>query len=168
MRRKWLYKAPGILLIVIAAVAVFGFVVQHLWNWLIPAIVGWHAINFWQAVGILLLSKILFGGFRGRGGMHWRHRMGERWEKMSPEEREKFTRAMRRPLWLSRLSTRGAEGLRNVMNLEAPTSRRKSRELERENARLQKLVAELLARNQQLRQALESATRVGSVVADVR
>jgi hypothetical protein len=45
----------------------FGFIVQHLWNWLIPAIVGWHAINFWQAVGILLLSKILFGGFRGRG-----------------------------------------------------------------------------------------------------
>jgi hypothetical protein len=98
MRRKWLYKAPGILLIVIAAVAIFGIVVQHLWNWLIPAIVGWHSITFWQAVGILLLSKILFGGFRGgrgRGGMHWRHRMGERWEKMSPDEREKFKQALR-------------------------------------------------------------------------
>ena len=97
MKRKWLYKAPGILLIVIVAVAIFGIVVQHLWNWLIPAIVGWHPITFWQAVGILLLSKILFGGFhgRGRGGMHWRHRMGERLEKMSPEEREKFSRAMR-------------------------------------------------------------------------
>ena len=33
-------------------------------------------------------------------------------------------------------------------------------ELEIENARLQRLVAELIARNQQLRQALESATRV--------
>jgi hypothetical protein len=97
MRRKWFYKAPGILLIVIAAVAIFGSVVQHLWNWLIPAIVGWHPITFWQAVGILLLSKILFGGFhgRGRGGMHWRHRMGERLEKMSPEEREKFKQALR-------------------------------------------------------------------------
>jgi hypothetical protein len=95
MKKRWLYKIPGILLIVIAAVAIFGVAVEHLWNWLIPAIIGWHAINFWQAVGILLLSKILFGGFRGRGGMHWRHRMGERWEKMSPEEREKFTRAMR-------------------------------------------------------------------------
>jgi hypothetical protein len=41
-------------------------------------------------------------------------------------------------------------------------------ELERENARLQKLVAELLARNQQLRQALESATRSGSVVVNAR
>ncbi len=95
MKRKWLYRAPGILLIVIAAVALFGMVVQHLWNWLIPAIVGWHAISFWQAIGILLLSKILFGGFRGRTGMHWRNRIGERWEKMSPEEREKFTRGLR-------------------------------------------------------------------------
>ena len=41
-------------------------------------------------------------------------------------------------------------------------------ELELENARLQKLVAELLARNQQLRQALESAIRTGSVVANAR
>ena len=80
---------------VTAAVAIFGYVVEQLWNWLIPAIVGWRPINFWQAVGILLLSKILFGGFRGRGGNYWRHRMGERWEKMSPEQREKFSRALR-------------------------------------------------------------------------
>ena len=98
MRRKWFYKLPGIILIVIAAVALFGSIVQHLWNWLIPAIVGWHAITFWQAVGLLVLSKILFGGGfrgRGRGNMHWRGRMGERWEKMSPEEREKFSGGMR-------------------------------------------------------------------------
>jgi hypothetical protein len=79
MRRKWFYKIPGIIVMVIAAVALFGFVVQQLWNSLIPAIIGWHAITFWQAVGILLLSKILFGGgFRGRGNMRWRGRMGER------------------------------------------------------------------------------------------
>jgi hypothetical protein len=95
MRRKWLYKVPGILLIVLAAAALFGYVVQQLWNSLIPAIVGGRAITFWQALGILLLCKILFGGFRGRGGMYWRHRRGERWEKMTPEEREKFSRAMR-------------------------------------------------------------------------
>jgi len=95
MRRKWYYKVPGIMLIAIVAVALFGAIVQHLWNWLIPVVVGWRAISFWQAVGILVLSKILFGGFHGRGGMHWRHRMAERWEKMSPEEREKFSRGMR-------------------------------------------------------------------------
>jgi hypothetical protein len=64
MKKKWLYKVPGIVLIVIAAVALFGVIVQHLWNWLIPAIVGWHAIDFWQAVGILLLSRAM----RGRCG----------------------------------------------------------------------------------------------------
>jgi hypothetical protein len=50
------------------------------------------------------------------------------------------------------------------MNSEAPGITLKFvDELERENARLQKLVAELLVRNQQLRHALEAASRVGTV-----
>jgi len=78
-------------------VAVFGFVVMRLWNWLAPALFGWHVIGFWQAIGILVLSKILFGGFRGGPGrhLHWRRRMMERWEQMTPEEREKFRQSMR-------------------------------------------------------------------------
>src|ERR1700760_3726170 len=78
MKKRWLLRIPGILLIVIAAVAIFGAAVEHLWNWLVPAIIGWHAINFWQAVGILLLGKIFFGCFRGRGGVHLRARHGGR------------------------------------------------------------------------------------------
>jgi hypothetical protein len=96
MKGKWLYRGIKIALIVTAAIAVFGFIVKGLWNGLMPPIFGWRSITFLQAIGILLLSKILFGGFRGRGGMNWRHRMGERWEKMSPEEREKFSGGMRR------------------------------------------------------------------------
>jgi hypothetical protein len=71
---------------------VFGYGVMRLWNWLMPALFGLHVIGFWQAVGILVLSKILFGGFHGRRGgrMHWRHRMRERWERMTPEQREKL------------------------------------------------------------------------------
>jgi hypothetical protein len=96
MKGRWLYRAVKIVAIATAAIALFGFIVKGLWNGLMPSIFGWHTINFWQAVGLLLLSKILFsGGFRGRGNMHWRSRMGERWEKMSPEEREKFSRGMR-------------------------------------------------------------------------
>ena len=78
-------------------VVVLGFVVMSLWNWLTPALFGWHVITFWQAVGILILSKILLGGFRGGQGhhMHWRRRMMERWEQMTPEEREKFRESMR-------------------------------------------------------------------------
>jgi hypothetical protein len=53
--------------------------------------------SFWQALGLLVLSKLLFGGFRPypRGGPRWRRRMMERWEQMTPEEREKFKQGMR-------------------------------------------------------------------------
>jgi len=80
----------------LAIAAVLSLVVMQLWNWLMPALFGWHLITFWQALGILVLSKILFGGFRGphRHGGHWRHRMRQRWEAMTPEEREKFRASM--------------------------------------------------------------------------
>jgi hypothetical protein len=81
-----------IVLLVIIGIFVFGFVVRGLWNWLMPALFGWRLITFWQALGLVVLSKILFGGVHSHGGgrTHWRHRMRERWERMTPEEREKF------------------------------------------------------------------------------
>lgn len=74
----------------VLAVGVFGLIVMGLWNWIIPPVTGWHPLTYWQALGLLVLSKILFGGFRGHGG-HWRRR----WAQMTPEEREKFREAMR-------------------------------------------------------------------------
>jgi hypothetical protein len=84
-------------LIAALAAGVFSFLVMQLWNWLMPGLFGWHLIGFWQAVGILVLSKILFGGFRPRfgPGMHWRRRMMARWDQMTPEERQKFREGMR-------------------------------------------------------------------------
>jgi|HubBroStandDraft_4_1064222.scaffolds.fasta_scaffold437870_2 hypothetical protein len=91
--------AKGFTIVIFAMLVavLLGFVVKGLWNCLTPTLFGWHLITFWQAIGILVLSKILFGGFRGgRGGrMRWRNRMQERWEKMTPEEREKFREGMR-------------------------------------------------------------------------
>jgi hypothetical protein len=82
----------------------FGFVAalglslgaMSLWNWLMPALFGLRLINFWQALGLLVLSRLLLGGFIGpfRRGMHWRGRMMERWAQMTPEEREKFRAGM--------------------------------------------------------------------------
>ena len=97
MRRRWIGRVVGFAAIAFVAIPVFSFVVMNLWNWLVPPIFGWHSINFWQALGLLVLSKILFGGFRGGPwrGMHWRHRMMERWQQMTPEEREKFRDGMR-------------------------------------------------------------------------
>ncbi len=83
--------------LVIVGVAVFGYVLMALWNWLVPPLIGWKAIDYWQALGLFVLARILFG-FGGHGRhmhMHWRARMAERWERMSPEEREKFREGMR-------------------------------------------------------------------------
>jgi len=75
----------------IVAMAVFGFVVLGLWNWLMPSIFGLRQISFWQALGLVILSKIFFGSFHSHNGRRrsWR-RMRERWEQMTPEEREKL------------------------------------------------------------------------------
>ena len=75
----------------------FGEAVLHLWNWLMPALFGLRQITYWQAVGLLGLCWILFGGQRGwmrphlGGGRYMRNR----WDKMTPEEREKFRAGMR-------------------------------------------------------------------------
>jgi len=86
------------LLFALLFVAVFSFFVMRLWNWLMPAVFGWHALTYWQALGLLVLSKILFGGFRGRPGPRFagRRRMMERWARMTPQERERLRESMRK------------------------------------------------------------------------
>ena len=103
MKRHRVLKMVGIGILVVALFFALGFVVMALWNWLMPPIFGLHTITYWQAYGLLILSKILFGGLRGGGhGGHrcqdrhdWRERMAERLEKMTPEEREKFSQTVR-------------------------------------------------------------------------
>ncbi|MDP9049479.1 MAG: DUF3106 domain-containing protein [Acidobacteriota bacterium] len=81
----------------ILAISLFGYVTMSLWNWLMPMLFGLPTVTFWQALGLLILSKLLFGGFHGRGGggSRWKRDMAERWEKMSPEERERMRAGMR-------------------------------------------------------------------------
>jgi hypothetical protein len=97
MGRHPILKGIRIAISVVIAVIVFGFIVKSLWNVLIPPIFGWHTITFWQGIGLLLLSKILFGGFHRHGGgrSRWRQRMKDRWENMTPDERDKFRQGMR-------------------------------------------------------------------------
>jgi hypothetical protein len=94
----------GIGVAVLVAAFVVGAIVMLLWNWLMPALFALPAIGFWQAVGLLILSKLLLGGFRGRGwgrghGGHfgaWRARMAERWDNMTEEQRAEFRAGMQR------------------------------------------------------------------------
>src|ERR1700712_1778732 len=95
MKKFWFRKGLMFLVLFIAAIFIFGAIVMGLWNAILPAVLGVKAITFPQALGILLLSKILFGGFGRRGGwngrrQHWRNNTQEKWGSMTAEEREKF------------------------------------------------------------------------------
>ena len=96
-RRTLLFFAPVVVMVFLLFVALGGEVVRQLWNWLLPSIFGLREITFWQALGILALCRILFGGFGFHGGRQssMRRRMAERWEHMTPEERERFRQGMR-------------------------------------------------------------------------
>ena len=95
MRKHWI-RGLKFLLFFAVIIPAIGFVAMSLWNWLMPAIFGLRMINFWQTLGLMVLSRILLGGFRGRpGGRHWRGRMMARIAQMTPEEREKFFQGMR-------------------------------------------------------------------------
>lgn len=82
------------------AMLVFVWVTMSLWNWLVPDLFNGPAISFWQALGLLVLSKILFSGFGGKrgghhGGMHWRHYYRDKLAGMTPDERERFKARVR-------------------------------------------------------------------------
>src|SRR5579871_6833726 len=91
MRKKW-----WLFLLIPPAMVLFGWlfgeIVMHLWNWLMPTLFGLKLITFWQAIGLLILARILVGGLGGGSGSgpKARHRAGARWERMTPEEHQKF------------------------------------------------------------------------------
>jgi len=96
MRKRWVFLAPVAILGILVFSAIGGAVVQLLWNWLLPPLFGWPALTFWQALGLLALCRILLGGF-GRHGCYpsgFRRRLAERWEHLTPEERERFRQGL--------------------------------------------------------------------------
>jgi hypothetical protein len=97
MRRKWVFLAPLAIGASLLFIALGGAVVQQLWNWLLPPLFGGRPVTFWQALGLLALCRILFGGLglHGSRRSRFRRRMAERWEHMTPEERERFRQGVR-------------------------------------------------------------------------
>ena len=95
--KKLIWIAPLAILGMLLFIFIGGEIVLHLWNWLLPALFGWRQITFWQALGMLLLCRILFGGrgWHGSGRSDYRRRMAERWERMTPVERERFQQGIR-------------------------------------------------------------------------
>ena len=107
MRMKWIFLGPLAIGGFLLFIAIGGEVVLQLWNWLLPPLFGWRQITFWQALGLLALCRILFGGFgfhdrsrshsaiRRRIGDRMADRVAERWEHMTAEERERFRQRIR-------------------------------------------------------------------------
>jgi hypothetical protein len=96
MRKEMSYKKMKLIrgLMLLVGAAVLGAMVMWLWNWIMPSLLtGAMTIDYWRALGLLLLCRILFGGFRGHGHHgswqekreHW-----QRWQAMTPEERQQF------------------------------------------------------------------------------
>ncbi|HQW84077.1 MAG TPA: hypothetical protein PK987_06450 [Ferruginibacter sp.] len=95
MKKFWIKKGIMFFFIFIGTVLLFGLLVMSLWNAILPVVLGVKSITFLQALGILLLSKILFGSFKGGFGRRRHHKetwmaMQQKFASMNPEEREKF------------------------------------------------------------------------------
>jgi membrane protein required for beta-lactamase induction len=96
MRTYYGFRIGKFVVLGIVAFALFTFVVMLLWNWLIPVIFNGPVLTFWQAAGLLLLSKIIFSGiWKDHKPFHndrsiWRKKFEEKLNKMSEEDREKF------------------------------------------------------------------------------
>ncbi len=92
MKRFWIRKVAGFICLAVVGILVFSGIVMLLWNALLPELFHFPVISFWQALGLLILTKLLFGGFRGGGPRRgqWKDKMKQRWMNMTPEEKEKF------------------------------------------------------------------------------
>lgn len=72
-RKRW----TGWIILAIIGFTAFAFllgaIVMWLWNWLMPIIFHIGVITYWQAVGLAILGRLLFGSFH-HGGPHYRGR----------------------------------------------------------------------------------------------
>lgn len=111
-------KCLRMAVMIAVGIAALGWLVMLLWNWLMPSLfMGAQQVDYCQALGILLLSKILFGNCHGHGRCHGRH---QQWENMSPEEREQM-KGHFKSRWSKWCSSNKAKDNSNV-NVESGTA----------------------------------------------
>lgn len=95
--KKLVFLATVVPFAILVVIGIGGGLVMLLWNWLMPTLFGLGSVTFWQAFGLLALCRLLFGGLglHSSAGSGMRRRMAERWEGMTPEERERIRKVMR-------------------------------------------------------------------------
>mgnify|MGYP007101512992 CR=1 FL=1 len=103
MKKHRGFRIAIMTLIGLSIAAILALAVMMLWNWLIPAIfAGGPEITYWQALGLMVLSKILFGGFKPHPPPmcgtdkqnYWKEKLRKKWDNMDPEKREKIRNHM--------------------------------------------------------------------------
>ncbi|MBD2721469.1 hypothetical protein [Hymenobacter armeniacus] len=117
-RKFWLLRGLRFFFFAALFVAVVTLATQALWNWLMPSLFHLPVISLAQTLGLLALSRILFGFRGGRPGgwaakrRAWKQRMAGRMEHLSPDAREKFRQEMRARCtmgWMGRSETATAD-----------------------------------------------------------
>ena len=109
-KKNWIKYGFLWLLAGAAMITIMGLAAMYLWNWLIPTLFSGPSVTFIEALGLIILGKLLTGFGGGMGGRKWKHRgygrdgwccgdehsgyWKKRWqekmEHMTPEERERF------------------------------------------------------------------------------
>jgi hypothetical protein len=93
-KHNWKKKRLLFIPLMIIGAGLMVFLVMTLWNWLMPAIFGLITLTFWQAAGLLLLSKLLLSGFnfnkRGPRPPFAKNGLREKFMNMTDEERKDF------------------------------------------------------------------------------
>jgi len=106
MNKWYILKGVKIALCIAVGILGLGYLTMFLWNWLVPSLFNGPYLTFIQALGLFILAKLLFGGFKGKSGCwdgrcengsrsyYWKQRMDEKMTNLTPEEREKFRKHM--------------------------------------------------------------------------
>jgi hypothetical protein len=122
MRAKWFFIVPAAIVGMALFIFIGSWLVMYLWNWLLPPLFGWHTITIWQALGLLVLCRILFGGLGIRRGpqsnmrYRMRQKMRDRWQDMTPEQRERM-----RDRWRAACGFEPSNESRSVAPGQSPT-----------------------------------------------
>jgi hypothetical protein len=90
LNNHWKKKKPLIFIFILAGIAVLIWILMLLWNAILPDVIGVNEISYWQAFGIFILSKILFGGFKGGGRKHKEQKYKEKFMNLTDDQKETF------------------------------------------------------------------------------
>ena len=96
---KQIGKSLGLGVLMVVAFLALVYIFMYIWNRTIPAVFGLKEIDYWQALGLLVISRIMIGGFGFRWAnagkqKFWRERVKMKMQHMSPDERDEFKRKL--------------------------------------------------------------------------